>query len=137
MSDNIPIEFLYESLIAERLNKQRQNSTDYLYKYSDKLIDYIIKDTNNENLYIKILSKYIYRILNDCDTFYNIKDDQIIDLIKELNTYATIFVNNNKYTNIYHQICKKLKNIHKSYPVKDVEWINKINWKQNISNGTP
>lgn len=84
-------------------------------KYQREILFYIIYSDDQEDL-INYLYENMPFILN---TFLNIEYD--INYLQELNDYACIFVNNEKYIDIYNTVCLLIKNITKDN--YDLDWI--------------
>ena len=116
---------IFENIIAARCyietneTKSNQNTSNYAMI----IIDYIINNNSEEEKLIFTLSKYINNILYKCKPVYNMTNDDICNSISELSIYATIFVDNNKYSEIYDKICKILIDIRHMYPCPPMDWI--------------
>lgn len=120
--EHIDIDDFFQTLVATRYYQSRKNN-EYLNIYSSKMLEYIILYPEKEELYLQLLSQSINTILDSCIPYYNMNDDTFIDYISELSNYATMFVSNQKYKNIYSKVCDLLKDLSKLNPSPDINWI--------------
>jgi len=121
--DSISVFDYFENLIATRLFKYRQKSSDFLAEYSKMMIESIIKHPELEEELLCKLDNYIVRIIKDCEVFFPMNNNEIIDTISELSNYATIFVKNEKYTDRYELVCRRIRDIQEHNPCPEMDWV--------------
>lgn len=103
----------------------------YIHLYleqGDRTIIKVLNDniiTNHQNI-LKILSKYIEQIILQFQNNLHIIDEKnICSIFSELSLYATIFVYEDEYKDIYNNIINTLLIIKQLHPPSNIYW-NKI-----------
>lgn len=122
LENKVDIDDFFQTLIITRQFQTRTNN-ECLNIYSSKMLECIILYPEKEELYLKLLSQNINSILDSLSPYYNMNDIIFIDYSLELSNYATMFVSNQNYKNIYNRICDLLKDLLNLNNISEIDWI--------------
>ena len=106
----------FEKTILERLRKKRSNTKEKLSDYS-LFFSYCISKCKDSEFLKDVLAERMNNILNDCEITFKMTEWMSDDALNELSNYASIYVNNTKYSHIYTRICDLMNKIKRAYPL--------------------
>lgn len=109
---------VFPMILEQRLSYKRRSVNHPLAPFSHAIV-YAIAILLYDQYIRELLDSKIREILEDCDIFFEMSEEQAMDAMSELSNYATIYADSQG--EIYQYICNLIKRILVSYPVKYLE----------------